>query len=137
DVLDKQASLNATDRLIARLQKQLASLRAVTVQTDATKTQIAQLTARIEGLQRGEASTRRTAHYATIHLSLTPALAYVPPKQHTHGPLHGVVVALTWLGIGAVYALAVGLPVLIVLLLLWLAVGTVRRRRVDALLDRS
>ena len=137
DVLDKEASLNATDRLIARLQKQLAALRAVDPQTDATKTQIAQLTSRIEGLQRGEAGTRRTAHYATIHLGLTTQLAYVPPKHHGHGPLHGVVVALTWLGIGAVYALAVGLPVLIVLLLVWLAVRTVRRRRVDALLERS
>ena len=137
DVLDKQASLNATDRQIARLQKQLGALRAEQPQTDATKTRIAQLTAQIARLQRGEASTRRTAHYATIHLSLTTALAYVPPKQHHHGPLHGVVVALTWLGIGAVYALAVGLPVLIVLLLVWLAVRTARRRREDALLSRS
>jgi hypothetical protein len=137
DVLDKQAALNATDRQIARLQKQLAALRAVQPQTDATKTQIAQLTSRIESLQRGEANTRRTAHYATIQLSLTTAPAYIPPKHHGHGPLHGVVVALTWLGIGAVYALAVGLPVLVVLLLLWLAVRTVRRRRVEALLDRS
>lgn len=137
DVLDKEASLNATDRLIARLQKQLAALRAVDPQTDATKTQIAQLTSRIEGLQRGEASTRRTAHYATIQLSLTTERAYVPPKHHGHGPLHGVVVALAWLGIGAVYALAVGLPVLIVLLLLWLAVRTVRRRREEALLNQN
>jgi len=137
DVLDKQAALNATDRLIARLQARLAALRAVDPQTDATKTQIAQITSRIEGLQRGEASTRRTAHYATVHLSLTTALAYIPPKHHGHGPLHGVVVALEWLGIGAVYALAVGLPVLIVLLLVWLAVRTARRRREDALLSRN
>jgi hypothetical protein len=136
DVLDKQAALNATDRQIARLQKQLAALRTEP-QTDATMAQIAQLTVRIVRLQRGEAQTRRTAHYATIRLSLTTAQPVVPPKHHGHGPLHGVVVALTWLGIGAVYALAVGLPVLIVLLLLWLAVRTVRRRREDALLDRN
>jgi hypothetical protein len=137
DVLDKQASLNATDRQIARLQKQLAAARAEVPQTDTTKTRIAQLTASIARLQRGEAATRRTAHYATIHLSLTTAQQVVPPKHHHHGPLHGVVVALTWLGIGAVYALAIGLPVLIVLLLLWLAIRTARRRREDALLSRS
>ena len=137
DVLDKQASLNATDRQIARLQAQLAAVRAEVPQTDATKTRIAQLTASIVRLQRSEAATRRTAHYATIHLSLTTAQEIVPPKHHHHGPLHGVVVALTWLGIGAVYALAVGLPVLILLVLLWLAVRTARRRREDALLSRS
>jgi hypothetical protein len=136
DVLDKQAGLNATDRQIARLQKQLAALRAEPP-SDATKTRIAQLTARIEALQRGEAQTRRTAHYATIRLSLTTAQPVAPPKHHHHGPLHGVVVALTWLGIGAIYALAIGLPLLIVLLLLWLAGRTLRRRRVDALLSRS
>src|SRR5207247_1479407 len=88
DVLDKQAALNATDRVIARLQKQLAAVRAIQPQTDVTKTQIAQLTARIERLQRDEAGTRRTAHYATIRLNLTTAEPVVPPTRHGHGPLH-------------------------------------------------
>jgi hypothetical protein len=135
DVLDRQADLNATDRQIARLQKQLAALRAEPP-SDATKTRIAQLTARIEALQRSEAETRRTAHYATIQLSLTTAEPVEPPTQHRHGPLHGVVVALTWLGIGAVYALAIGLPVLAVLLAGYLAIRAARRRREDALLSR-
>jgi len=42
---------------------------------------------------------------------------------------------LTWLGIGAVYALAVGAPVAVLLTLLWLAVRTVRKRRENALLE--
>jgi len=131
DVTDRQAGLNATDRLIARLQQQLAALR----EQHAGAARIAALTARIEALQRSEAATRRSAHYATIRLHLaTPA----PPvrARHHHGPLHGVGVALRWLGIGAVYALAVGVPVAAVLALLWLAARTLRRRREDALLSR-
>jgi hypothetical protein len=125
-VTDKQAGLNATDRAIARLQKQLAAT------TDAT--QRAALTARIERLQRAEAQTRRAAHYATIHLAVaTPPAA---AKTHHHGPLHGVGVALRWLGIGAVYALAIGAPIALILGLVWLAVRLVRRRREDALLSR-
>jgi hypothetical protein len=135
DIQDKQAGLNATDRKIATLQKQLKDLRAQP--SSATNTaRIAALEAQIARLQRAEATTRRNAHYATVSLHLTSAKAVVPHKQG-HGPLHGVVVALTWLGIGAVYALAIGAPVVVLLLLVWLAVRLVRRRREDALLSRS
>jgi hypothetical protein len=131
DVQDLTAGLNATDREIARLQKELAQLRAA----GAPASKIAALTARIQSLQRAQADTRRTAHYATIGLHLaTPRAAHA---QHGHGPLHGVVVALTWLGIGAVYTLAVGAPVVVLLVLVWLAVRLVRRRREDELLSRS
>jgi hypothetical protein len=135
DIQDKQAALNATDRKIARLQKQLSELRAQTPTTTTTK-RIAALEAQILRLQRGEAATRRTAHYATVQLHLTSAKAVVLHKQG-HGPLHGVVVALTWLGIGAVYALAIGTPLVVLALLVWLAVRVIRRRREDALLSRS
>jgi hypothetical protein len=87
-------------------------------------------------LQRGEATTRRTAHYATVDLHLETPLVTIASK-HGHGPLHGVVVALTWLGIGAVYALAIGTPLVVLGLLIWLAVRVIRRRREDALLSRS
>lgn len=131
DVQDETAGLNATDRTIARLQKRLAALRA----DNAPKAQIDPLTKRIQALQRSEAATRRAAHYATIQLHLeTPAAA--APVHHGHGPLHGVVVALRWLGIGAVYALAIGVPVAVVLTLAWLAIRLLRRRREDALLSR-
>jgi hypothetical protein len=126
-IADRQAGLNTDERTIARLQKQLAAT------TDA-KQRVA-LTTRIERLQRKDAATRRAAHYAAIHLSLATPHAATTAKHH-HGPLHGVGVALTWLGIGAVYALAIGVPLLVLLALVWLAVRTVRRRREDALLSR-
>jgi hypothetical protein len=131
--LDKTALLNATDREIARLQKQVATLRAEP-QSPENDRRIAALVTRIERLQRGEATTRRTAHYATVDLHLETPLVTVVQK-HKHGPLHGVGVALTWLGIGAVYALAVGAPVAVLLVLVWLGLRVVRRRRENALLE--
>ena len=130
DVTDRQAGLNATDREIARLQRQLKALRAQ--QPPNTKL-IAAVTAHVERLQRAEAATRRAAHYATVHLGLaTPAPT---PATHGHGPFHGILVGLTWLGIGAVYALALGLPVAIVLAGAWFLYRAIRRRREDALLN--
>jgi len=110
-------------------------LRAQTQTTTTTK-RIAAVEAQIARLQRDEAATRRTAHYATVQVHLTSARAVVPHRQG-HGPLHGVVVALTWLGIGAVYALAIGTPLVVLALLVWLTVRVIRRRREDALLSRS
>ena len=131
--VDQTALLNTTDREIARLQKQLAALRAQPASPDNDR-RITALVTRIERLQRGEATTRRSAHYATVSLHLETPPATVA-QQHTHGPLHGVGVALKWLGIGAVYALAIGAPVAVLLLLLWLGVRIVRRRRENALLE--
>jgi hypothetical protein len=135
DIQDKQAGLNATDRTIARLQKQLAALRRQTP-SKTTARRIVALESQIVSLQRAEAATRLKAHYATVRLHLTSAKAVVPHKAG-HGPLHGVVVALTWLGIGAVYALAIGAPIAVLALLVWLVARVIRRRREDALLSRS
>jgi phage I-like protein len=135
NVQDREAALNATGRRIAHLQSQLKELRKQTPSATTSK-RIAALESQIARLQRASAATRRTAHYATLQLHLTSAKALVAPRQGP-GPLHGVVVALTWLGIGAVYALAIGAPLAVVALLLWLAARLVRRRRVDALLSRS
>jgi hypothetical protein len=129
DVTDRTVSLNAAHRLIARLQKQLAALRA----QNAPAAQIAAVTHRIESLQRNEAATRRSAHYATVSLHLSTA--FPAPAKHGHGRLHGVAVALEWLAIGAVYVLAIGVPVVLVLALAWLGARLVRRRREDALLS--
>lgn len=131
--VDQTALLNNTQREIARLQKQLATLRAEPRSPENDR-RIAVLTTRIEKLQRGAATTRRNAHYATVSLHLeTPLVTIV--QKHKHGPLHGVAVALKWLGIGAVYALAIGAPVAALLALLWLGVRLVRRRRENALLE--
>jgi hypothetical protein len=135
DVQDVQAGLNATDRTIARLQAQLATLRAAE-QTDAVKAKIAALTTRIKRLQRDEAAKIRAAHFATISLHLqTPAKA--APAHHGNGPLHGLGVAFRWIGIGAVYVLALGLPLLLLATLVWWTVRALRRRRENELLAQS
>jgi hypothetical protein len=134
DVQDLQPTLDAADRRITRLQKQLAALRAQpqTPERDGT---IAALTAQVERLQRNEAATRRSADLATVRVHVdTPAPA--PPTHHRHGPLHGLGVAAYWTGIGALYALAFGLPLLVLATLVYLAARALRRRRVDALLSR-
>jgi len=131
--VDQTALLNTTAREITRLQKQLATLRTEP-KSDENDRRIAALVTRIERLQRGEATTRRNAHFATVSLHLeTPLVVRV--QKHEHGPLHGVVVALTWLGIGAIYALAIGAPVGLLFVLIWLGVRVVRRRRENALLQ--
>jgi hypothetical protein len=134
DVQDLQAGLNATARTIARLQRQLAVLRAQP-QSALIAARIAALVRQIQGLQRVEATTVRTARYATVRLHLgTPA-----PKPSTshHGPLHGLGVAFRWIWIGAVYAIALGAPLLLFLWLAWIAARTIRRRRENDLLSRS
>jgi len=134
DVQDIQTGLNATDRTIARLQRQLRKLRAET-QTVSVRRNIATITARVERLQRQQAAAIRTARYATIDLRLaTPASA--APAHHGHGPLHGLGVAFRWIGIGAVYAFALGAPLAALITLAWLAARTIRRRRENELLSR-
>jgi Domain of unknown function (DUF4349) len=134
DVQDLTSQLNATDRTIERLQKQLAMLRAET-QTDSVRAKIAAVTAHIVRLQRTQATTVRAAHYATVQLHLqTKPVAQ--PTKHGHGPLHGLGIAFHWIWIGAVYALALGVPLLLLIGLGWLGARVIRRRRVDALLSR-
>jgi hypothetical protein len=99
DIQDLQAGLNATDRTIARLQRELEALRAQPL-TDATKREIAALTAHVVTLQRQESQTVRTAHFATVRLSLSTPPA--KPKAHHHR--HYLRDALPWLG-GAAAAL--------------------------------
>lgn len=134
DLQDLQTGVNATDRTIARLQRRLAQLRGEP-QSVARDRQIASVTARIQSLQRSERATARAAAYATVDLTLaTPAPP--APVHHRHGPLHGLGIAFHWIGIGAVYALALGLPAALIVLLGWLAVRAIRRRREAALLSR-
>jgi hypothetical protein len=136
-IQDLGAQVDAGARLIARLQTQLTTLRAEP-QTTETEQRISALTTRIEKLRRAHATTLRTAHYATVSLQLTtPARSPVVVHHDGHGPLHGLGVAFRWAGIGAVYALALGAPLAAILLVGWLVVRALRRRRVDALLSRS
>jgi hypothetical protein len=134
-VQDLQGQINATDRTIARLQKRLAGLRTQPQDTQ-TERRIAALTAEVERLQRGRASTFRAARYATVDLQLTTRTPPAP-VQHGHGPLHGLGVAFRWIGIGAVYAVAIGGTFAALAFFVWIGARAIRRRRVDALLSRS
>ncbi len=134
DVQDVQASIDQTATAIDRLQRRLRELRAET-QTPAVQRQIAAVTTSIEGLQRSRANALRTTRFATIDLHLATPQQHGVPVKHGHGPLHGLGVAFHWIWIGAVYALALGLPLVVLLSLAWLAVRALRRRREDALLS--
>jgi hypothetical protein len=133
-VEDVQAGVNATDRLIARLQRNLAALRAQE-STPAVERRILALTARIQQLQRGRAAAVRDARYATIELTLSTPQPRAP-APHSPGPFHGLAAAFRWIGIGLVYALAIAAPFAIVGALAWLGLRALRRRREDALLSR-
>lgn len=135
-IRDLQAGVDQLDRRIARLQKQLRALRAQEP-TDAVQRQIAALTAQVERLQRGRGTTVRDAHLATVDLAMTTREQPKAKKQHEPGPLHGAWVALAWMGIGVLYALIVGAPVLLLAALVFLAWRTIRRRRVEHLLSES
>jgi hypothetical protein len=137
-IQDLQAGIDTTARTIDRLQAQLAELRTQT-QTEDVLAQIETLSNRIENLQRQRAATIRAAYFATVKLHMeTPPKATPPPaEQGGSGPLHGLGVAFRWLGIGAVYALALGTPVVLLLVLLWFLARGVRRRREEALLSRA
>ncbi len=99
------------------------------------KKRISALTRQIEGLQRARADAIRRAHFATVELHLTTRKPTPHRPHENNGPLHGIGVAFRWIGIGAVYALALGAPLVGLALLAWLAARVVRRRREDALLQ--
>jgi hypothetical protein len=140
-IQDLQARVSATDRLIDRLQRRLGVLRtrlaeaSTPQERDRAQRQIDALTRRIERLQQGKADTVRASRYATLQVQLaTPPPT--PRHEAGHGPLHGLGVAFHWLWVGAVYAVALVAPFVLLLALGWLAVRAVRRRREEALLSR-
>ena len=134
-IQDLEAQVNATTRAIARLKAELAAWQQQ-LQTAETQRHIAALTDEIVSLQGRRAATIRTASDATVSVELTTRPAPVP-VHHRPGPLHGLVVAFRWLGIGAVYALALGAPLVILAALVWLAARALRRHREASLLSRS
>jgi hypothetical protein len=136
-IQDLGAQVSAADRVLQRLRKQLAMVRAEPYSTE-NHQRIAGLEAQIGRRQRARASTLRAAALATVTLQLeSPAPRKAVVVQHARSPLHNLGVALRWLGIGALYALALGLPFVLVGVAVWLVTRGVRRRREDALLSRS
>jgi hypothetical protein len=134
-IQDLQAQVDATSREIYRLAAQLDAWERQS-QTPVTQRHIAALAGEIDALKLHRAATIRTASDATIAVELTSRPAPAPTRHH-NGPLHGLGVAFRWLGIGAVYALALGTPLLLLGCLAWLAARAVRRHREASLLSRS
>jgi hypothetical protein len=136
-IKDLQAGIDTTGRTIDRLQEKLAELRAE-VQTEDVVAQVETLETRIENLQRQRAATIRAAHFATVKLHMkTPPPATPPAEESGTAPLHGLGVAFRWIGIGAVYALALGTPLVLLVALGWFLARGLRRRREEALLGRA
>jgi hypothetical protein len=134
-IQDLQVQVDTTARKIKRLEQRLAYWQSQP-QTEEAQKQVASFTAAIAKLKRGQAATIRAASLAKLSLELTARPAPAPVHQG-HGPLHGLGVAFRWLGIGAVYALALAAPVLILVALFWLGARAVRRHRESELLSRS
>ncbi len=135
-IKDITVQVDATARKIARLQTRLAYWQAQPASNEAAG-HVAALTAQIAKLKRGRAATIHSASLATVNLELTTRPAPAPAAQKGPGPLHGLGVAFHWIWIGAVYALALGGPLLLLLGLAWLAARAVRRHRENALLGQS
>src|SRR5262249_3628190 len=134
-IQDLGGRVSAPDRKLSGLQKRLVVVKAVEPQTAETEHEIAVLNDRIAKLRRGKAATLRNASYATVSVELTtPTSRPAPAASHGHGPLHALGVALHWTWIGAVYALALGPPLLLAAGLAGLVVRPVRRRREERLL---
>jgi hypothetical protein len=134
-IQDVQGGVNAVDREIARLQRRLRELRAQEP-TDATARRIASLTQQVQRLQRTRAAAIRRARLATVSLELTTRKP-APPVQGDGGPLDGAWTALRWMSIGALYALVVGGPVVLMCLLAWFCWRVARRRAEARLLEAS
>lgn len=134
DVQDLQGGLDRTSRTIVRLEGRLSDLRTQTQTPDVVR-EIAALTAQIASLQRTEANAIRTASFATVRLTLATPAAKATVHHHHRSPFHWLGRALLWLGIGAVYALVLGIPIVLLAVLIALAVRVLRRRREDALLS--
>ena len=134
-IADIQAQVDATARKIARLQTRLAYWQAQPTSTEAEQ-HVAALTAQIAKLRRGRANTINAASYATLSVQMTtkPAPA---PVHSGHGPLHNLGVAFRWIGIVAVYVVALAAPFVLLGLLVWMVVRALRRHRENELLSST
>ncbi|HEX4521193.1 MAG TPA: DUF4349 domain-containing protein [Gaiellaceae bacterium] len=135
-IKDITVQVDATARKIARLETRLTYWQEQPASDEAAG-HVAALTSQIAKLKRGRASTIHAASYATVNLELTTRPAPAPAAATGPGPLHGLGVAFHWLWIGAVYALALGGPLLLLFGLAWLAARAVRRHRENQLLGES
>jgi hypothetical protein len=134
-IQDIQAQVDATARKIARLETRLSYWQSQPASSEAGK-HVAALTAQIAKLRRGRAGTIHAASYATVSVQMTTRPAPAPVHKG-HGPLHALGIAFRWLGIGAVYVLALAAPFVLVGVLVWLLLRAVRRHRENELLSST
>jgi len=134
-IQDIQAQVDATARKIARLEARLTYWQSQPASTEVEQ-HVAALTAQIAKLRRSRASTIHAASYATVSVQMTTRPAPAPVHKG-RGPLHDLGVAFRWLGIGAVYVLALAAPFVLVGALVWLVLRAVRRRRENELLSST
>jgi hypothetical protein len=134
-IADIQAQVDATARKIARLQTRLTYWQAQPTSTEAEQ-RVSALTAQIAKLRRGRANTIKAASYATVSMQMTTKPAPAPIHKG-HGPLHNLGVAFRWIGIVAVYVVALAAPFVLVALLVWMVVRALRRHRENELLSST
>jgi hypothetical protein len=134
-IQDIQAQVDATARKIARLQARLSYWQSQPTSAEAEQ-HVAALTAQIAKLRRGRASTIHAASYATVSVQMTTKPAPAPVHKHS-APLRNLGVWFRWIGIGAIYFLALAAPFVLIGLLVWLVLRAVRRHRENELLSST
>jgi hypothetical protein len=134
-IQDLQAQVDAMSQKIARLETLLSYWQHQPASTGAAN-HVATLTGEIARLRRAHANTIHAASYATVALQMTTRPAPVPVHKG-HGPLHDLGLAFRWVGIGAVYVLALSAPFVLLGVLVWLVVRAFRRHRENELLSST
>lgn len=138
-ISDLQAGVDTTGLRIVRLERELAAAIHATP-TPQSRRLIAALTTQIEGLQRARAATLAASRDATVSLALatpTPKPPHHVVRQARRGPFHDLGVVFRRAGVVAVYILALGTPLAVLALGLWLLASRLRRRRDERLLSRN
>ncbi len=139
-IQDLQEGVDTIGIRIVRLERELAAALHAPSTLQSQKL-VQALETQILGLQRSRAATLRAASDASVTLALTTPLPVRArpvhhPKPHG-GPFHALVTAFRDAGIGAVYALALGLPLVLLGTLCVFVARRLRRRRDERLLSRS
>ena len=145
-IRDIQGQLNRRFSQMADLRAQIASLRAKLTDSRLTESQraffeaaMAQRQARLANLQDEQTAQKTRASFATVSLDLETkkAAAVVPSKPSRIGQaLHNIGRVLVTEAEIVLYVLLIGLPFLLLGVLLWLSLRSLRRRSDDQLLAR-
>jgi uncharacterized protein DUF4349 len=145
-IRDIQGQLNRRFSQMADLRAQIADLRAKLTDTSLTQSQraffeaaIAQRQARLATLQDEQTAQKTRASFATVALDLQTkkAAAAVPSKPSRIGEaLHNIGRVLVTEAEILLYVLVIGAPFVLLAVLLWLSIRSLRRRSDEQLLAR-